>query len=158
MTGTKGTFVISWSQTEIDGLAGAPVGTIEVGASWRWTGPPVCVDGPNDRLVLTEQAGEAELRSRAARAVRRLVGPALGPSAPIALADSDEPVLDRYFVVSDGRRSFPVTLIDTGPADGAAAAAVRRRPAARGRRPVDRAAGRGTRPPAAPRGRRARRR
>ena len=43
-TGFEGTFVISWSQTETDGLAGAPVESLTVGATWLdrlkgWMGP-----------------------------------------------------------------------------------------------------------------------
>jgi hypothetical protein len=110
MTGYKGTFVISWSQTEVDGLAGGPVGAIEVGASWRWRGSPVRIDGPNDVLVLTGHEGESELRARASRAVRRIVGNTRAGRG--LLPDYDEPLFDRYFVVSDGRRSFPITLID----------------------------------------------
>lgn len=64
MTGYNGTFVISWSQTEVDGLAGAPVGAIELGACWCWRGTPVRIDGPNDILVLSGHEGEAEMRSR----------------------------------------------------------------------------------------------
>jgi len=113
MAGFTGTFVVSWSQTEIDGLAGAPVSSLEVGATWRWHGSPVRVDGPNDVLVLNGPEGEAELRKRAARVVRRLVGASI---APQRLNDMgrDEPVFDRFFVVSDGLQSYPITLIETG--------------------------------------------
>ncbi|MDE1132458.1 MAG: hemolysin-type calcium-binding protein, partial [Ascidiaceihabitans sp.] len=37
-TGLKGTFVVSWSQTEIDGLEAAPVQSLNVGAAWSWRG------------------------------------------------------------------------------------------------------------------------
>lgn len=112
MTGYRGTFVISWSQTEVDGLAGAPVGTIELGACWRWHGSAVRIDGPNDLLVLTGHEGETELRARAGRAVKRILGATLKGAVPAMIHDYDEPVFDRYFVVSDGVRAYPVTLID----------------------------------------------
>lgn len=112
MTGYRGTFVISWSQTEVDGLAGAPVSAIELGACWRWHGKPVRIDGPNDLLVLTGHEGEAELRARAGRAVKRILGATLPAPLPTLQQDMDEPVFDRYFVVSDGLKTYPVTLID----------------------------------------------
>ena len=56
-TGYRGTFVISWSQTEVDGLQAAPRDSLVVGAGWTWHGEAVQVDGPSDVLRL-EQAGE----------------------------------------------------------------------------------------------------
>ena len=44
-TGFRGTFVISWSQTETDGLKAAPLDVLAVGASWRWSGEAVRVEG-----------------------------------------------------------------------------------------------------------------
>lgn len=112
MAGYRGTFVISWSQTEVDGLFGAPIGAIERGVCWRWRGTPVRIDGPNDVLVLSGHEGERELRARAARAARKIVGSALPVQGFDPLSDPDSPVFERYFVVTDGLRSFPVTLID----------------------------------------------
>ncbi len=65
-TGFKGTFVISWSQTEIDGLEVAPVQSINVGAAWSWRGDAIRVDGPLDVLRLDRANGSANLRKRAA--------------------------------------------------------------------------------------------
>ena len=66
-TGFKGTFVISWSQTEIDGLDAAPVHSLKVGAAWAWRGDAIRVDGPNDVLRLDQADGAENLRKRAAR-------------------------------------------------------------------------------------------
>ena len=76
-TGFRGTFVISWTQTEVDGLGAAPLDAIEAGAAWSWRGDTVQVDGPNDVLRLDMADGEANLRKRAARKVRRLIGAAV---------------------------------------------------------------------------------
>ena len=75
-TGSQGTFVISWSQTETDGLRAATLDILTVGAAWRWTGAPVRVDGPQGLLVLTEAEGMANLRKRGAGLFgrQRLVG------------------------------------------------------------------------------------
>ena len=118
-TGFRGTFVISWSQTEIDGLDAAPVQALNVGAAWSWRGDAVRVDGPNDVLRLDDADGAENLRKRAARMVHRLVGAALDGEAsgkPIydRRAKSDIPLMDNSFVVTDGGRSYTVTLIEVG--------------------------------------------
>ena len=111
--GIKGTFVISWSQTEIDGFEAARLVALTVGATWRWTGSALRVDGPIDVLVLDQPLGQAELRQRAARAVRRLVGAAVADERlSDASGDDDAPLRDRSFIVTNGMKTFAVTLID----------------------------------------------
>lgn len=66
-TGSTGTFVISWSQTEVDGVAGAALNLLAVGTSWRWTGATVRVDAPQTVMLLEGAEGLADLRKRAAR-------------------------------------------------------------------------------------------
>jgi hypothetical protein len=114
-TGSQGTFVISWSQTETDGLKAATLDILTVGAAWRWTGAAVRVDGPQGVLVLTEAEGMADLRKRAARMVRRLIGAAVAEKGLDPLPEAEVP--DQSFVVTDGHQTYPVTLIavpDTG--------------------------------------------
>lgn len=118
-TGSMGTFVISWSQTEVDGLKAASLDLLAVGAAWRWTGAAVRVDGPQGLLLLEGAEGAADIRKRAARMVRRLVGVAVGtetgPDASVTEFIPDLP--DQGFIVTDGHQSFTVTIIpvpDTG--------------------------------------------
>lgn len=118
-TGFRGTFVISWSQTEIDGLDAAPVQSLVVGAAWSWRGDAVRVDGPNDVLRLDVAEGAEQLRRRAARMVHRLVGTAMGgDTARIAQhdrrTDDDRHLTDNSFVVTDGAGRYTVTLIQVG--------------------------------------------
>ncbi len=116
-TGSQGTFVISWSQTETDGLRAAPLDVLAVGAVWRWTGAALRVDGPQSVLLLEGAAGVADTRKRAARMIRRLIGAAVGAPAPGATADGDDEVPDQGFIVTDGHHSYAVTIIpvpDTG--------------------------------------------
>ena len=116
-TGFKGTFVISWSQTEIDGLDAAPVQNLMRGAAWAWRGDAIRVDGPNDVLRLDQADGAEELRKRAARMVHRLVGAALerDPAQGASKLYADDRALpDNSFVVTDGSKSFTVTLIEVG--------------------------------------------
>ena len=112
-TGFSGTFVIPWSQTELDGRSSAPVSSIRTGAVWSWTGEPVRVDGPSAILPLGPSEGEADLRKRAAPTVRRLLASAdVTPRpAPMVL---QEPLFDKSFTVTDGQTTWDVTLIPRG--------------------------------------------
>lgn len=114
-TGSLGTFVISWNQTEVDGLTPAPSEAVNVGATWRWTGETVRVDGPGAPLVLEGADEIEELHRRAARSVRRIVGAALRPANAPIIMDLHEPLLEEGFVVTDGRRSYSLTVIEVGP-------------------------------------------
>lgn len=114
-TGFRGTFVMSWSQTEVEGQRNAPVEALMVGAAWAWQGEAVQVDGPNDILRLDRAEDQVALRRRAARKVRRLVGQVLGGQDIAAPADRDEPLMDARFVVTDGHRGYTATLIPVAP-------------------------------------------
>ena len=111
-TGYKGTFVISWSQTDLDGVSGASVRSLSVGQTWLWRGDVVRVDGPNELLRLDVAEGEAVNRKRAARMVRRLVGAAMSNTRDLGAVDVPEPIMDTGFVVTDGLRSYTVTIIE----------------------------------------------
>jgi len=111
-TGFKGTFVISWAQTEVDGVQAAPLDVLNVGASWRWTGEAVRVDAAQSVLVLEGAEGVIDVRQRAAKMVRRLIGAAIAPPrATVLTATSEDDESDQNFVVTDGRRSYLATLI-----------------------------------------------
>ncbi len=121
-TGFRGTFVISWSQTEVDGLRAAPPDVLVVGSVWSWTGSLLRVDGPQGPLLLEGAEGAADMRKRAARMVRRLIGAAVGPgSGPVAghpAWDVAGEMADQGFIVTDGHQAYSVTLIDV-PDSGA---------------------------------------
>jgi hypothetical protein len=117
-TGFRATFVISWSQTEVDGLGNAPAGTLVSGAVWRWTGVAVRVDGPQTLLRLEAAEGREDLQRRAARMVRRLVGAAVGRNADPLVDPRDEDDPDpaeghgeQGFSLTDGRQTWAVTVI-----------------------------------------------
>lgn len=114
-TGFEGTFVISWSQTETDGLAGAPVESLTVGATWRWAGQAERVDGPAGLTVLGDAEGVAELHQRAARAVRRMIGELVPLDQPPEPGSEDDRLFDQTFVLTDGRRSYTGAWISAGP-------------------------------------------
>ena len=109
--GYLGTFVISWAQSEVDGIAAAPLEMLTIGSQWRWSGEALRVDGPSDVLILTGAEGEEDMRRRAARKLRRLMGAALTGRT---LAQVAEPpmVSEQGFTVTDGLRAYVVTLVD----------------------------------------------
>lgn len=113
-TGFNGTFVISWSQTEVDGTPGAPVTSLHVGSNWRWTGSPLRVDGPRELRDLESASGEQDQRRRIAHSVQKLVGAAIDPSQPFGSHSVDPNNLNMGFEVTDGHASYVVTLIN-GP-------------------------------------------
>jgi hypothetical protein len=65
-------------------------------------------------LRLDQADGEADLRRRAARSVRRLVGAALQNKSDLNGVEVDEPLMDSSFVVTNGAQSYTVTLIEVG--------------------------------------------
>lgn len=108
--GYRGTFVVSWSQTEADGLPGPAPDLLRVGAGWRWLGQAVRVDHPGSILLLEGAEGAEDLHRRAARMVRRLVGAAVatgGAPPPDGLTAAPE----QGFVVTDGRQTWAATII-----------------------------------------------
>lgn len=114
-TGFRGTFVISWSQTDVDGLDAPQLDSLEVGAAWSWRGEAVQVDGPSDVLRLDRADDDSNLRQRAARKVRRLVGAVAQNTTDLARVEVDEPLMDSSFVVTNGAQSYTVTVIEVAP-------------------------------------------
>ena len=113
-TGFRGTFVISLSQTEVDGFSTTEVMSISVGATWSWRGDIVRVDGPGTVLRLDQADEEASNRKRAAKVVRRLVGAALTGTRNLSEVDVQEPLMDCGFVVTDGAQTYTITVIEVG--------------------------------------------
>ncbi|OIQ33515.1 MAG: hemolysin-type calcium-binding protein [Alphaproteobacteria bacterium MedPE-SWcel] len=113
-TGFCGTYVISWTQTEIDGLDAAPLAAVDVGATWSWHGDAVRVDRPSELFCPDMVNGEGDLRRQAARAVRRLVGAAVQNRTDINAIKVEDPATDSSFVVTNGVKMYTVTLIEIG--------------------------------------------
>ncbi|MDD9921157.1 MAG: Hint domain-containing protein [Boseongicola sp.] len=112
MARPKGTFVISWSQTEIDGLSGSPVSAVERGTAWRWTGEPVRIDAATQFDAHAYDMDDDRLRRHAAAGARKIVGRALvreGVRTPFL---EDETSMDQSFTLTDGAKSWVATLID----------------------------------------------
>lgn len=113
-TAFRGTFVISWAQTEIDGLKAPHLRALHTGATWSWAGEEVRVDGPNEVLRLEMADEEKNIRKRAARVVRRIVGAAIENTTHIERIEVDDPLMDGSFVITDGRNTYTATIIEPG--------------------------------------------
>ncbi|MDE4134972.1 Hint domain-containing protein [Phaeobacter sp. QD34_3] len=114
-TGFTGTFVISWSQTELDGQRPASPEAVRVGSAWSWRGEALRLDGPADLLRLEMNKDEGDLRQRAARSVRRLVGAAgVAPCVAAATAAKGQ-LADRCFTLTNGIDRYTGTLIEVAP-------------------------------------------
>jgi len=113
-TGFPGRFVISWNQTEIDGLAHQPPGAIGVGSCWRWGGQAICVDDRRDVLLLQGAQGAADIRARAASQIRRFLGEPPMPASQPDQDDSDTPLFSSGFELTDGLKKYQANLIDGG--------------------------------------------
>lgn len=111
MASPQGTFVISWAQTEVGGIVGAPVASLDAGAHWIWRGEPVRIDGAT-HYSGGHSDGTDLHRRRAAASARRIVSRALaleGVRTPFA----DEVMeFERTFTLTDGQSSWTATLIE----------------------------------------------
>lgn len=111
-TGYRGTFVITWSQTEIDGLTGCGTGAISVGSTWRWSGKAVRVDDPRDILLLEGAEDIAEMHRRAAIHVRRIVGESHFSPQRVVDDTPEEPLFGSGFDITDGYHRYRATLVE----------------------------------------------
>lgn len=112
-TGLKGTFVIPWSQTEIDGLQADDMSDPVVGVTWRWTGKATRVDGPGAVAQLTGAAEIDRLHAKAATAARKMVQSIPEVERLRAQAQpGDAEDFETGFVVSDGQRVWTALAIN----------------------------------------------
>ena len=112
MASLEGTFVISWAQTEIDGIVGAPVASLSEDAIWIWRGEPVRIDAVAGGFREPRDRSPASYRRRAAASARRIVARALvleGVRTPYV---DDTVEFERSFTVTDGNTTWTATLIE----------------------------------------------
>lgn len=113
-TGFQGAFVISGSQTEVNGQRFTSPDNLTEGALWCWSGQAVRVDGRADMLLLDGAIGMAELHKRAARSVRRLVGRALSQKNGARYIWAGNHLVDSTIVLSNGKQTYAATVIESG--------------------------------------------
>jgi hypothetical protein len=111
--GYRGMHVIPWEHTELDHEEDAPADYLAVGASWRWWGEALRVDGPPGTLPLDVADGWGDVRARAARSVRRLLD--IDAETETIEADSATPQqADAGFLLTDGLRSYAASTLAGG--------------------------------------------
>ncbi|NAZ35431.1 Hint domain-containing protein [Rubellimicrobium sp. CFH 75288] len=103
-----GTFVLSWSQVELDGERGAALSAIRRGATWTWTGEAVRLAGSRGALDL---GGTEDLRGHAVPLARRL--PAATGVAPAA-GEAGEPDRPGEIRLTDGHRCWTLAVLPLG--------------------------------------------
>ncbi|TCP38869.1 Hint domain-containing protein [Rhodovulum marinum] len=115
--GQRDAYVISWTQTELDGARAPASGAIVAGLPWRWSGDAVRIAGAILAHDIPADGDETALRRRAARSAARLVGAAFAGMDTTGVPDvaEDDAMPDRGFVLTDGRASYVATEIDSGP-------------------------------------------
>ncbi|MEM8802208.1 MAG: Hint domain-containing protein [Pseudomonadota bacterium] len=112
MARPEGTFVISWAQTEIDGLCGAPISALDAGAIWTWRGDPVRIDEAMGCTGPWQAYSQDQQRQRAAASARRIVARALAQEGMRTPFIDDMAEFDRAFSLTDGSRVWTATLIE----------------------------------------------
>ena len=108
----RGIYVIPAAMTAVDGVPGASYHDLFVGSTWRWQGEAARIDGPQDLLPLGAAEGAEEMRRRAGRAVRRLLGER-GPGPQGAAAAAPLPD-SNGFAVTDGTSRFRLDFAGEG--------------------------------------------
>lgn len=107
-TGFGGAFVISWTQAKLNGRAGAPVSAVTVGSTWRWCGRAARVDSPGDVLVLRNPVATDTSSRLPSIDLRKLT------RAADFRDETEAPLFDAWFDVTDGLRRFRATLVKSG--------------------------------------------
>ena len=111
-TGFRGTFVIPWGQTAIDGDMSPDIDVVRPGAGWLWTGETTRVDGPSDVLLLDNAHQSSDLHRRAGLKVRRMFGNSLKNQQ--GLQDEDDTLFGSFFTVTNGRQVWTITAVSMG--------------------------------------------
>jgi len=110
----RGSFIVPCRQIEIDGVRLTRPSAIVLGATWRWTGTVAEIEAAHDLPLLCDALGEADVRRRAARAVRRMLAPVVDWSDELRPAPTEPlPGTDGLLTVSDGYRTFTGILVGT---------------------------------------------
>lgn len=110
-TGLRGTFMISWAQTLVEGYPADKNQELAEGMTWRWHGRALPLEGDGAALLLTASRDHEELRARAARVVRKLLHHPAPTQAEEAAEDAD-PLFSGAFILSDDQRFFTAVPIE----------------------------------------------
>lgn len=110
-TGVVGTFAIRWSQISVDGLGDVEEEDLREGASWRWTGTAMRIDGPDGVMRLGGNHENLALHERAAAKARRICGRVARMSDRDGAQIEEDRLLDKCIILTDGRQVFVASRI-----------------------------------------------
>lgn len=116
-TQARGTYVLPWSDTRIDGRADATPDTLVAGAEWSYDGQPLRIDGASDILTLTDPIGGRELRRRAGRIASRMLRRADIQADQPGTENADPATIDAQFTLSDGVHVYGAALLGLSGVD-----------------------------------------
>lgn len=115
MAAQGGTFVISWSQIELDGHHSAHPQQMRTGSQFIWRGDYVRLDGPTGLLPLGDPIGLAQDTARDERLRGQRLDQMTAKPAQLSLNDR---LSETGFIVTDGLAEWPVQLIISDLARG----------------------------------------
>ena len=107
-----GCFVISWSQTEIDGLSGAPTSALRSGSSWCWRGDSVRLDSAAGLSGLLGHLASGVMREHVVSRTRSLVSRALSAEGIRQRRAEAVSASTQTVTFTDGPRRWIGSLID----------------------------------------------
>ncbi len=102
-----GVFALDWNDTETDDVQGLAPQWLRVGASWRWTGVPVRLDGHPGVIPLGNGPEQDALHARARLVAERLSGTVQPLPSPEAILDAPAD----GFVLTDGFHVYLARLV-----------------------------------------------
>lgn len=105
------TYVLSWTQTEVDGLRGGPLGSVETGSVWRWSGQAVSVHIAGDAELAPGNDASLDPRDTV-HSLRFVLGRSFLRGRLSEGCYIEDPLLERYLVLGIGDSRFVAGLIE----------------------------------------------
>ncbi len=102
-----GVFALDWNNTETDDVQGLAPQWLRVGASWRWDGVPVRLDGRPGVIPLGIGREQSELHARARQIAERLSG----TIRPLPRPDARRDAPPDGFVLTDGFHVYLARIV-----------------------------------------------
>lgn len=104
-----GVFALQWEDTETDGVTGLAPDWLRVGASWRWSGVPLRLDGSPGVIPLGPDRDHAQMQTRARQVAERISG----TIRPAPTSDDTHSAPPQGFTLTDGFNLYRARLVNT---------------------------------------------
>ena len=100
-----GVYAIAWDTTQIDGATGMDLSWLRIGASWRWSGTAIRLDGQQSVMQLSSSASQPDIRTHARAIAHRLSGILPAPEDMDAVSPAPG-----SFTLTDGAKSYSARI------------------------------------------------